>query len=712
MTDLANIVMNDEQQRLFWERLVRKVSPASLVDYQTFLLAYHLAWFIHRDKSLALKIVKESIDSLEAFARLQDKRRKKAPQQREVRNQVLLSDRHLLQLLVYLKSERYEKEQEQSAAAAALSEEDMIVRFIEYLAGFAFYHNPFYAALGIASVLHCYTTTEAMAMHDWADPERTREETHWYGCRRTLLEGLGRRFGQRLRMERNVRGEMWFRTQDFPERHAEMIAQWLRLLAPWGTKHIIPQHFDPSSDLLHELNFQSADHDCEMQVEINRLHAFLDPCCFERLVANFGFGQPAQHLALPRFFLTAGAEDEPPRGNRTQPPDLNLEDLVAAGEWLAEQKHRRKRAAASRLEVVVDGVRRAEWELLQVSQVRVDVGPEDRLLEIIAPAENLLLASCLLAGDDPEAEARPVRAAITLEGGQRISFTIFPARDAAGQTTGASVEITYRETHLWRAAMLFWHRLKRSVSEPRELFSLLLKPALALAIITLCIIGLVKLLQSREPAGNRPMVVEQKQAPSANEQQPSSSPAPPPAQRVIAAQRDGKRGTPASDPNRLKPPATRRSERTPAPGSELARKPDPSPPEVGVEEATRRDRAKTAGVTLDSVKRIYVDPVGAGPFAQRVRSQLIEELKKSERLVVTEAREQADAVLKGVARRQRRGGQLTVLLVNFPGDELWKATRESSIRNPEEIAAELSAEIVRDLLDTIRQAEQQHAKSK
>lgn len=710
MTDLANIEMKDEEQRLLWERLVRKVPPASPIDYQTFFQAYHLAWFIHRDKSLALRIVKESIDSLEAFARRQDKRLSKDRQQREVRNQIPLSDQHLIQLLVYLKSERYEKEQEQSAAA--LSEEDMTVRFIEYLACFAFYRNPFYAGLGIASVLHRYTTTEAMAIHDWVDPERSREETHWYGCRRTLLEGLERRFDQRLRVDRNARGELCFRMQEVPERHAEIIAQLLRLLAPWGTKHIIPQHFDPSSDLLPELNFQSTDHDCEMQVEINRLHAFLDPCCFERLAANFGFDPPAQHLVLPRFFLTSGTEDEPPRGGRNQPPELNLEDLVAVGEWLAEQKHRRKRAAATQMAVVVDGVKREEWDLLQVSRVQIDVMSEDRLLEIIAAEENLLLASCLLSSDDPEVGAEPVQAAITLEGGQRISFTIFPARSAAGQTDGASVEIAYRETHLWRAAMLFMHRLKFRTSEPAELLSLLSKPALAIVIITLCIIGLIKLLQRIEQPDNQPMVVEQKQAPPANEQQQPYSPAPTPAQQKTTAQRDGKRGTPTSDPNRVKSPATRRSEPTLAPGSELARKTDPSPPEVGVEEATRRSPSKTAGVTLDSVKQIYVDPLGAGPFAQRVRSQLIEELKKSKRLVVAEAREQADAVLKGTARRQRWGGQLSVLLVNFPGDKLWKARPENSARKPEEIAAKLSAEAVRDLLDKIRQAEQQRAKLK
>jgi hypothetical protein len=709
--------MNDEQRRVFWERLVRKVSPASPVDYQTFLQAYHLVWFIYRDKSLALAIVRESIDSLEAFARRQDKRRAKDPQQREVRNQILLGDRHLLQLLVFLKSEQYEKEQEQSAAA--LSEEDMTIRFIEYMACFAFYRNPFYAGLGMAGVLHRYTTTEAMAIHDWVDPERARDETYWYGCRRTLLEGLERRFGQRLRVDRNARGELRLRTQEFPERHAEMIARLLRLLAPWGTKHVIPQHFDPSSDALPELTFQSADHDCEPQVEINRLHAFFDPCCFERLTANFGFEPPPQHLELPRFFLTSGAEDEPPRGDRNKPPELNLEDLVAVGEWLAEQKHRRKRAAATHLAIVVDGVKRAEWDLLQASRMRMDVRPEDRLLEIIGPEENLLLASCLLSSNDPEVGAEPVRAAITLEGGQRISFIILPARNAAGQTDGASVEIAYRETHLWRAAMLFMRRLKFRVSESGELLSLLSRPkARAIVFLTLFIIcfafSVVSFVKWRESRIQRELVggVKDKQAPPANERQQSSSPAPAPAQQAITAQRDGKRESSASDQNKVKPLAPRQSELTPAPGSELARKTDPSPPEVSVEEATRRTPSKTAGVTLDSVKQIYVDPLGAGPFARRVRAQLIEELKKSKMLIVAETREQADAVLKGTAKRQHRGGRLTALLVNFPGDELWNAKIETSARKPEEIAAELSAGTVRDLLDKIRQAERQRAQSK
>jgi len=682
VTNLARIEIDNEQRREVWERMIRSRSLAAPIDYQTFSQAYHLAWFIHRDKPLALRIVEEAIASLEVYADRQYKRRAKDPQKREVRNQILLSQRHLFQLLVCLKSGGDEEKQEQ-IAGAALSEEDMIVRYVEHLASLAFNHNPYYAALGMAGLLHSYPTADAIAMHDWADPERVCDVTYWHGCKRTLLKGLENRFGQRLRMEKNARGELPFKTQKSPERYAKMIAQLLRLLAPWGTNHVIPEYFDPFTDALPELTFQSDGRDGEPEVEINRMHAFLDPCCFERLAANFGFDHPAQRLALPRFFLTAGAEDEPPRGGgRNQPPPLNLEDLVSIGENLAEQKSRRKRAVAARLAAMVDGVKRAEWDLLQVSRVKIEVGPEDRLLEIIAPEQNLLLASCLLAGDDPE----PARAATTLEGGQSISFTILPARDAEGQTTGASVEIVYRETNPWRAVTLFQRRLK--LRDSREFFSLLLKPALALAIIALCVIGLVKYLQSRNQKVNQPLVVERKQGPPVNERQPQPSP---PALRSPASSQ-----TP------------RRPKHTLPPKPELARKTDTAPPEDNVEDVTRRMSAEPADVTLDSVKKVYIDPLGTGRFAQRVRARLIEDLRKSERLVVAGTREQADAVLKGKVERQ----QFTALLVNRPGKELWKARLESSARKPEEVAAALSAQVVRDLLDKINQAEQQGAKSK
>ncbi len=88
---------------------------------QLFADAFRLAHFIHAERSVALKIASSALAKLEVAATAQDKRLYYRPRNSprgkrdDFRTKVSLTERQLLQRLVYIESEPYEKETERRA---------------------------------------------------------------------------------------------------------------------------------------------------------------------------------------------------------------------------------------------------------------------------------------------------------------------------------------------------------------------------------------------------------------------------------------------------------------------------------------------------------------------------------------------------------------------------------------------------------------------
>src|ERR687891_414718 len=108
--------------------------------------AYRLAYFLHQDKGLAIRIVAAATLKLNVAMAVQSKRLYYIPVGRVsrgesrrtdgIRNKALFSDLHLLQRLLYVESEPYERQKERAAMAGppdvrangdTPSEEDLLV---------------------------------------------------------------------------------------------------------------------------------------------------------------------------------------------------------------------------------------------------------------------------------------------------------------------------------------------------------------------------------------------------------------------------------------------------------------------------------------------------------------------------------------------------------------------------------------------------------
>jgi hypothetical protein len=272
-----------------------------------------------------------------------------------IRNKALFSDLHLLQRLLYVESEPYERQKERAAQVAPpgvhavghpASAEDHLVYFIKHLVRITTKRNAFYVTLGVSRLLHSYSTLETMEIYNAVigEPERVKDDYYYRSRKSVLMHEMYQRFGELIRVCRQRRGEERFESQQGSTEQRSLVRECLRLFTPWDTQCTVPRDFDPFKSVIASLTSRSSDE--ENRVEVNRIHAVLHPSCFERLVAAFGYGAPEERMELPRFFSRQEDDESPPR-QRSAPEDLNAEELAEINDMLAEQARRRRRSCGS-----------------------------------------------------------------------------------------------------------------------------------------------------------------------------------------------------------------------------------------------------------------------------------------------------------------------------------------------------------------------------
>ena len=272
--------------------------------------AFHLACFIHGDRARALCILTEAYAGLDVAAVRQDKRLYYLPAGRRkadgvgpsaFRTKVCLEEPHLLQRLIYLQSEIWERRQEQSPEGPPLTEADMVVRFIKHLVQITTGRNSFYVALGVGRLLHDYTTAQAMALYGLVvqDPDRVPDDYYYRARKKRLMEELRERFGAVLETVCGAYGEERFRTPADPGGWAALASECLRQFTPWDTP-CLPSGIDPTRDALPSLAFDGTDPDREHPIEANRMHVLLDPHCLARWAAAHAVERAVKRLLAAR----------------------------------------------------------------------------------------------------------------------------------------------------------------------------------------------------------------------------------------------------------------------------------------------------------------------------------------------------------------------------------------------------------------------------
>ena len=568
-----------------------------------------------------------------------------------IRNKALFSDLHLLQRLIYVESEPYERQKERAAQRTPpdvradgdpASDEDLLVYFTKHLVRITTKRNAFYVTLGVSRLLHSYSTLETMEIYNAVigEPERVKDDYYYRSRKAVLMHEMYQRFGQLIRACRQRRGEERFETQQGSSEQRSLVREGLRLFTPWDTQCPVPPDFDPLKSVITSLTSDNgAD---ENRVEVSRIHAVLHPNCFERLVAAFGYGAPEERMELPRFFSDQEDDQSPPR-QRSAPADLNAEELADINDMLAEQARRRRRSSPDAvIRIIVDGVERGTLNPAEQSNIIFSAEENAELIEVKTTDSSgeLLLATHLLTS-----VGKDTTVSIRLEGGQKLSLSI-TKREA-----DFWIKFGYEQMAAHRAVRLWWQRF---------LWGDVRVPVLAGSLVVICVAGYLGYvsLRSRQTSEPAQSSVVQTTSPTITKV-PDEVP-------VVAAAAE------------VPKPARRvRSKR-----STTAKAPAVVPVQPREEDAAdlTRSSAVIPELKLSEVKKIYVEIRGD---ADELRSNLVESLNSSG-LIATNA-DEADAALKIVVSKT---GEVQARLVNARGTVLWQKSGRGNI----------ASEIVKDLL--------------
>lgn len=713
--------------------------------------AFLLAYFMHGNKETALRIVSGAMSKLDVAATAQGKRFYYQPRGRSLlrrtrsigfRSKVTFNELHLLQRLVYIESEVYEKQKEQASSCAALGKEDLVIHFIKHLVRITLKRNSFYVTLGMSRLLYNYTTQETMGIYNVVvqDPERVKDDYYYRSRKGVLMQEIKERFGDLVKICHGQKGEERFQAEPEPGRFAELVRECLSFFTPWATPCLVPAGFDPITDSIRSLQFEGSDK--EDQIEVNRIHAALHPNCYQRLIKALGFHSPDQRLEVPHFFLSNENGDRN-QGRRDRRPNLELgvEDLNTIKQNLGELAERRRKASTGLLRILVDGVEYNRLDLKRERRVRLDLNREPELIEIWTAdgAGDLLLASYLLTYQQPDA-AEPLHGSIFLDDGQKVSIVVSPSIDVSG----AVVEISYEGSGPNKAAPVFRRPLE-VLAAGQRLFaryqsgfstvghSKFLIPALTFLFLIILTGGVVRYIRRGAHPSQAPQVANNKQTQSSATAEGS----------VIDTKSADSNTTSAAVRSQKNPelvgkqPASEEAQ----PAQPLARKrtgllgrPRPSLPETqrpatSVEqqitatekaspqrEVTRGPTPGDAAVSLLNVKRVYVDG-SEESSGQILRQLLVRQLQLSERFTLSKTRDEADALfqvttrlIRSNSRKRRQSESLSfVVLVNARGDVIWPLRDRSSRGRylgltPEQV----SAQVLKDLVEDIEHLRRQH----
>ena len=658
--------------------------------------AYELAFFLHNDEEIALRIVVEAGAKLEVATIAQRKRLYYKPILAAssriagpgFRHRILLSDVHLFQRLIYIESEPHEKRKEQEAIPPG--ETELTIYFIKHLIRIALKRNSFYVNVGISRLLYNYPTSEAMEIYNTVvqDPERVKDDYYYRSRKAVLMSELKDRFGELLRTCRGPHGEERFQESDRSSAHSELVETCLSFFTPWGTSCMVPAGFDPiASEIPAFVSGSSADND---SAEVNRVHALLHPRCYARLVKALSLHRPDEKLCLPHFFLNGENDDTVPPAGRRPAPSWDNEKLRAIETELAGHAARRKKCSPQLVRVIVDGAEIASLNLKQEQMFELDLSSNAELIELETDDAQgkLTLLTHLIKHNESSEPIEPHNYRLRLQGNQELAISL---SNLSGDEDRITLTVSYRKNAGSFLPLRLLHWLGpsqlgvRSKSDWRVATGLL--SVLALVLLGLIVLGVRSFLfQGKHEEGpltakNETQIVPVNRATPENGNLGNG--------RIPAK--------PTPTPQGSKPAQT------------LA-----TPPSS---ERTRATTPGGSGATLSEVKKIFIEPLGDQSTAQVVVRILQERFRTTERFRVAETIDQADAALKLTSREKSLSGasasvksiSVTAQLVNANGDVLWPQSRNRRSILYSGAADRIATAILRDLLAVAQHTERKRS---
>jgi len=360
-------------------------SPISK-DNKLFKLAFDLAFFIHGNKEIAFFIAEDALDGLSSLLGYQ--KRNRAPSERlrgflkwgersrPVRKTLIFNEHQMLQWLVYKESQLWEQLTEKGEGFYYPNEEDLVIRYIEYLTFLNVRRGSFYVTLSICSLLHQLGRRETRVFYDvltQSDAARMKDTAYIGKQRVDLFSRILQRFAAVAETTIKSGNERQIVLRRSNQPLTNLVQESLRRFTPWETGCVIGAAFDVTD--IPELYFagtSSTEKDVDLNedediVEMNRIHTVLHPDClslFVNQLENYVHSLPDtdldstcdfdpinQRIVLPHF---TQIQNGPPR-DRYQPPTLRSEDYVRLERTLEARGHRKRAFVPNTISIYADG---------------------------------------------------------------------------------------------------------------------------------------------------------------------------------------------------------------------------------------------------------------------------------------------------------------------------------------------------------------------
>lgn len=522
------------------------MTTANSKDQHHFDLAFELAYYIHVNREVAFFVAEDALDELPLMLGNQEKHRKPSKllrgfwkggeRTRPLRQTMKLTERQMLQWLVYKHSESWERQTERGEGLYLPTEEDMIVRYLEHLVFITLRRGSFYVTLAVGQLLHQFDRRETRLFYDiltQSDTARMKDMGYIGKQRLALLEKICRRFDEIIQTVKTASGEKQLVMRPPTPQVISLVHESLRRFAPSGTSCIVESGFDITD--IPGLYF-SGDGSDEDIIEMDRIHTILDPECFARFVEGLSkyvrtlpannqdrgcnYDSPNERLAVPQFSNFPGGSS---RGDRFQSPTLTTADYIRLQRTLAARARRRKDLTPRQLCVYVDGVPSQTFDSRRTNRIQFLIGPEAGVIEVRGrDAVGELTLAILIVDYEQIPVGGSFRDSVVHQGGQRVGIQLTPIWDAEGSVEGAQIELSYERAWLgWTGRM----RRERETSEsPGSSYAWLMKAAAALALI---VVALILIWFQLRPSRQEVRAPERAGQPPTEEEKPVSPVTPP-----------------------------------------------------------------------------------------------------------------------------------------------------------------------------------------
>ncbi|HRH43405.1 MAG TPA: hypothetical protein PKY82_17375 [Pyrinomonadaceae bacterium] len=659
--------------------------------------AFELAYFIHGDVETAKHIAFNAMNKLEVASNAQYKRFYYSPEARNSRSKVSMNDLQLLQRLVYVESESFEKEKE---FTETVTEKDLLIYFIKHLIRITLKRNSFYVTLGMSRILHNYATTQAMEIYNVVvqDPEKVHDDYYYRSRKGILMKELKNRFGEKLEITNANRGEQRFQACGYSEVEAELVNKCLKSFTPWNTACELPEKFNPHFETIKSLCFTGNNADDEHRIELNRMHVLLNPETFQKVVNSLSFPLPQEKLELPKFNMKRNKQNSDQNDDRQDPPSLEDADLKELKAMLEQESARRKSASSGFLRVVVDGEEKVVFDSAQQKFERFEIDREFSELVEVYSVENgrdVLLATYLMGGDDDFAPN-----SVLLEKGQKISFSF----------DKEICSVSYEETNWQRKLKNYWHKSVLGNFNPTKI----LRPVMvAFGLLLACLAG-ISLFQN--PTSETFQVAQNGENPNFEVPQFRQIKTENPNVSVTNHNQAPKLTTNRINkieiatkplPSKLNKQKTIEIKNAPdsteiAENIEVKKFPIVERREDTENEATRS--VTEVGKPLKNVKFIFVEVTGDDKYGRQLGEQLMDKINANKRFLAVNNRDKADGLLKVSVRRESDNGKdentivsAVVRLVNSDGFVIFPNKKKVSAWRYVGNATKIPTQVVKDL---------------